>query len=267
MVELTNMQNLFKPKSWIRFYSLERYVTDLYPIIPTSQLKRKWNSEEVKKNVCPFSGTQSSSNCPGIKQWSRLGWVLQAPADFVIKTNGDGVSFQWEVPYLFNGTNSYISEHVQEQTLPIIDSPRDTLQTTVKVETPWRIRASDDMVLIQTHVHWNNEDRFTAATGILDPRYALQANAQLFWHILDGETCIKAGTPLVQYIPVPRRYIERNWYDVFIDNADQGDMHLEKSFMYANSSHILRYDSIQDRIRRSIKILSNYNGKTRRFES
>jgi hypothetical protein len=253
-----NMRNPFRKKSWIRFYSLERYVQDLYPLIPTSQLKRSWMKDEVKKNVCPFSGTQSSSNCPGIKQWSRLGWVLRAPADFVIVTNGDGTTFQWEVPHLFNGNNSYISDHVPEQTIPILDSPRDTLKTTVKVETPWRIRASDDIVLIQTHVHWNNEPRFTAATGILDPRYALQANAQLFWHVLNGETCIKAGTPLVQYIPIPRKYIERNWYDVYVDNADEEDMYLEQSFMYANSSHILRYDSVQDRVRRAMKILSNY---------
>ena len=62
------MINPFKKKPWVRFYSLERYVKDLYPVTPTSSIKRKWNTEEVKKNVCPFSGTQSSSNCPGIKQ-------------------------------------------------------------------------------------------------------------------------------------------------------------------------------------------------------
>jgi len=85
--------NMFSKKPWVRFYSLERYVKDLYPVTPTSSIKRKWNAEEVKKNVCPFSGSQSSSNCPGIKQFSRMGWVLLAPADFVIKTNGDGTTF------------------------------------------------------------------------------------------------------------------------------------------------------------------------------
>lgn len=258
MVEWISM---FKQKSWVRFYSLERYVKDLYPVIPTSSIKRQWNTEEVKKSVCPFSGSQSSSNCPGIKQFSRMGWVLQAPADFVIKTNGDGTSFQWEVPHLFNNNASYISEHIPEQTTPIMDSSVHTLKTVVKVETPWRIRASDDIVLLQTHVHWNNEGRFTSATGILDPRYALQANVQLFWHVLNGETCVKAGTPLVQYIPIPRKYIEKGWYDMIIDNADDEDLNLEKSFMFANSSHILRYDSIQDRIRRAMKIISNYSGR------
>jgi hypothetical protein len=255
------LMNMFSKKPWVRFYSLERYVKDLYPVTPTSSIKRKWNTEEVKTNVCPFSGSQSSSNCPGIKQFSRMGWVLLAPADFVIKTNGDGETFKWEVPYLFNGNSSYISEHIPEQTIPIMDSARDTLKTVVKVETPWRVRASEDIVLLQTHVHWNNEDRFTAATGILDPRYALQANVQLFWHVLDGETCVKAGTPLAQYIPIPRRYIEKGWYDMIVDHASESDFELEKSFMYANSSHILRFDSIQDRIRRAIKIISNYSGR------
>lgn len=256
-----NMKNPFKKTPWVRFYSLERYVKDLYPVIPTSSIKRNWNTDEVKKNVCPLSGKQSSSNCPGIKQYSRMGWTLVAPADFVITTNGDGQTFKWEVPHLFNGNNSYISEHIPEQTIPIMDRPGDTLKTVIKVETPWRIRASDDVVLLQSHVHWNNEYRFTSATGILDPRYALQANVQLFWHVLEGDVCVKAGTPLVQYIPIPRKNIEKSWYDMIIDHADETDRYVEQSFMYANSSNILRYDSVQERIRRAMTVLSNYPNK------
>ena len=29
-------------------------------------------------------------------------------------------------------------------------------------------------------------------------------NIQLFWHVMDGVEIIKAGTPLVQFIPMPR---------------------------------------------------------------
>jgi len=59
-------------------------------------------------------------------------------------------------------------------------------------------------VLLQTHVHYGGESRFTAATGTLDPREAPNCNIQLFWHVMDGVEIIKAGTPLVQYIPMPK---------------------------------------------------------------
>ena len=262
MVGLINMWNPFKQKSWLRFYSLEPAVADLYPIVPTSSLKRKWMESEVKKSKCPFSGSQSSSNCPGIKQFSRMGWVVTAPADFVITTNGDGETFEWKTQYLFHDNTAYISDHGPTQAIPLLDSPRDTLKTIIKVETPWRVRASDDIVLIQTPVHWMNEHRFTVASGILDCRYALQVNVQLIWHVMEGETCIKAGTPLVQYTPIPRKYLERSWYNMTVDSAGETEYALEKAFRYSNSSNILKYDSLQERIQRALKVISRYsNGK------
>ena len=41
----------------------------------------------------PFMGTQNVANCPGLKQITRMGYVVTAPMDFTIITNGDGVSY------------------------------------------------------------------------------------------------------------------------------------------------------------------------------
>ena len=45
---------------------------------------------------------------------------------------------------------------------------------------------------------------FAAAHGILDPMQSHEINLQLFWNVLEGETLIRAGTPLAQYIPIKR---------------------------------------------------------------
>ena len=101
---------LKKKKPWIRFYSLEPGIAECYPLIPTSRVKRKWLTKEQKGKKCPFQGTQNSSNCPGIKQIARMGWVVVAPMDFYIMTNGDGISFQYEIPNQFH--HPTLPEHV-----------------------------------------------------------------------------------------------------------------------------------------------------------
>jgi hypothetical protein len=256
--------NIFKPKSWIRFYSLEPAVADLYPIITAHSLKRSWQEPEVRKRKCPISGMMSSSNCPGITNIANAGYVLTAPADFIITTNGDGVSFQWEVPYMFKFSDTikgYIDKHDYKQTEPLLDNPGTTLKEIVKVETPWRIKSSDDVVFLQIPVSYNNEKRFSAATGIIDPKYAHVLNVQLFWHVMEGETFIKAGTPLVQYVPMSRKYLNLNMFDTIIDGAGELEYNLEEAFQYANKCNSLRFDSVQSRINRVTEIFKRYRKK------
>ena len=115
---------LLNRKPWIRFYSLEPGVTDLYPIKPASNQKRSWVQEERKRSKCPVSGLISTANCPGIKNLMSSGFIVPAPADFKIRTNGDGISVDWEAPWLFKmGGNkrAYIGKHDETQVEPILD--------------------------------------------------------------------------------------------------------------------------------------------------
>ena len=265
---MNNVLNLFKkkkPKPWVRFHSLEPGLAECYPVKPTSSIKRAWQDKETKEKKCPFQGSPNSSNCPAINQIVRMGWVVVAPMDFIITTNGDGVSFTYETPGQFSRvSDDYISNHKPDQVIPLIDSPRDSLAHIVKVDTPWRLTSSDDVVLLQQHVHWNNEDRFTAVTGIFDPRYAMQVNMQLQWHVMDSGTdgtLVKAGTPLAQYIPIPRISLEKGWYDITVNNATNEDWELEHAFNYSVLSGNAEYkihDSFQGRISRAMKVL-NYH--------
>lgn len=255
---------LFK-KSWVRFYSLEPAVADIYPVIPAKNLSRGWMQEQKKKSKCPFSGLiPQTANCPGITNIVNAGYILPAPADFVITTNGDGINFGWEAPYLFNlggGNRGYVNKHDYSQTEPILDNPDNTLKEVVKIETPWRVKASDDIVLLQLPVTYNNEKRFTPATGILDPKYGHVVNVQLFWHVMEGQTFVKAGTPLVQYIPMNRKYLNINMFDTIVDAAGDIEFKMEESFDYANRCNIMRYDSVQSRLNRVTQVFNKYKNR------
>lgn len=252
----------FKQKSYIRFYSLEEGVLTLYPIIKSSALKRRFMETE---QIGDLPETLSSKNCPGIKKIISAGWIVPAPADFSITTNGDGASFEWNEPYRFTkispGMDSYVSGHTRSQTEPLLDDPDTFLKSTIKIETPWRVEASDDVMLLLMPVSYNNEPRFRAATGILDPKYGHLINVQLFWNVLDGKTVIKAGTPLCQIIPISRRALSSSAYDITIDVANATDERKEQEFNYASKCAFLHHDKLSSRLGRIITVLNKYKQK------
>ena len=93
-----------KRKEKIRFHSLSPAVNTLYPIIHSSKLNRDWVSEEKeqykkRKSKCPFgkidiqnlrsSPIHSINKCPAIHSIMNHGFIIRAPADFHVHTNGD----------------------------------------------------------------------------------------------------------------------------------------------------------------------------------
>lgn len=174
-----------KQKPHLRFYSLYPGVADVYPIFQASKLPRNFTKNQPPPQVDRLEA--NVAKCPGIRKVAMSGWIVPAPADFIIRTNGDGVSFEWREPIKFDkempGTESYIMMHTEGQTVPVLDDVENTLKQTVKVETPWRVDASDDIVLLQLPLTYANEPRFTAAHGILDPMQSHVVNLQLFWNV------------------------------------------------------------------------------------
>lgn len=253
------LENFFNKKSKIRFYSIYPGVADLFPIQKSSSVKRSFVKSKMPK------GTRPVSACPGILKIANAGYVITAPADFKIITNGDGASFTWVEPVKFHkgmpGTESYIASHDAAQTDPILDDPSDTLRTTIKVETPWRVESSDDVVFLQLPVTYNNEDRFSSAIGILDPQYSHVINVQLFWKKLNEETLIRAGTPLCQYIPMKRKDLQMSNFDVTINEATDNDFKKEQAYNYAANSVLLETDTLASRLQRAAKVLTKYNSR------
>jgi len=248
-----------KKKQFIRFYSIDEGTPTLFPIVKSSSLSRSYLTQSE------YDDTLSSKNCPGIKKIVSAGWLVPAPADFAIQTNGDGVSFDYGEPYRFSkvtpGMDSYVSSHTRIQTEMLLNDPTTTLKTVVKIETPWRVEASDDTLLLIMPVAYNNENRFYAASGILDPKYGHVLNIQLFWKVLDGKTIIKAGTPLCQIIPISRKALTTSSYDVIMDLATEIDKLKEREFNYASTCAFLSNDSLSSRLTRVISVLNKYKTK------
>ena len=227
------MFNFFRKKNKpIRFVNVIPGLAEAYPVIESKNLKRKWVEENArdlqlhreKIKTCPFNKLKEVVSkagfivrCPGIRMFMNTGYIVPAPADIVIETNGDGETYKAEIVIsdqtgtysnLNGGTPLSVTPHKKEQLHHYTPVPRGSLKTVLKINTMWNIIPDKRFVFLVTAPHYSNEDRFTCVTGILDPFYDTQVNVLMYWHVLNGREVIKAGTPLIQYIPIPRDFIQ-----------------------------------------------------------
>ena len=294
------MWNPFKKKKkWIRFYSLHEGVSDLHPWIPAKKLKRKWRTEALKKyygkdSACPvlkisrlwdhhhnkmMNGVEDGDyeglfnhavTCPALTTLFETGWVMTCPADFLIKQDGKGEDFGWLSQVIFDsGGPTYVTAHVKEQTegmRHLVNPHAPVSDTVVKLELPWRVQAHKDIVFLQIPVPYWDEDRFSVPTGIVDPAYSYEVNLQMFWHKIEaGEYLIKAGTPLAVWIPIERKYLNNEEYDVIIESANDEDRRNNKIMDYNRYMNFTEMTTLKERIDNQKKVLS-LNKNTERFD-
>ena len=236
-----------KKKPWVRFVNMVPGVELAHPIIRTQDyswdvLKNAAKDfKEKLENRQPHEIVQGTFRCPGISALLKTGFIIPCPGDFIIKTDSKEQpgGFMWDSLYKFeeDGGGSLLGFHGPEMLASYIPFRKDTLSTVVKVQTSWRLFSSDDIVFLQMPIPYPNHTNFTAVHGILDPQNFVEVNVQLHWHVLDGRTLIKAGTPLCQLIPIPRELA----VDLEVD-------HINEQEKYANSAwkYLVTYEYLRD---------------------
>lgn len=242
---------MFKNKSYIRFVNEVPGVEDSYPIIPARQQKYKWFSA-INKDVTAHNNDSSvvdikgnTAKCPGIVDLIQLGYIVTAPFDFVIKTNGVKDDFEWRMnidPVMLNNDikSPYISIHTPEQLHNYSPARDDSLDVILKLNTYWRYVGSEDILLLQMPVPYPDHNMFTACHGIIDTNKYNEMKLQLQWHKRNGEHLVKAGTPLCQLIPIPRNFP----IDLRVEEITEHDIRANKSYIFA-TMHRFAKDQMQ----------------------
>lgn len=174
----------------------------------------EWRQDSAKRwkelsQIYDADNHVGTLRCSGITQLTQVGWLLTAWHDFVIRTNGDGKSVEWIVPnksvsHALGNADPITRFHPHQYAdLDGAHLPAQTVKSLVKVHTPWRFRITPGWGLLMLPLEYTSEARFTAAIGIVNHRHADQLNPVLYWHVMNGETLVKAGTPLCQLVPIP----------------------------------------------------------------
>lgn len=186
-------------------------VSTLMPIIESKYIKHSW----VNNALNHFSSMRKQSNwesnrlmhtarCPGIFTLQRHGWILRTWQDIVITTNGSEYDLTWRSASNIGG--DAVGIHPSEQYSNYFEEwPENTLKTVIKINTGWRCNVPKGYYLMEMPVAHSGENRFTTVPGYFSREAGpASMNVQLLWHVKNGETLIKAGTPISQYVLVPK---------------------------------------------------------------
>jgi hypothetical protein len=209
---------MFNTRPKIEFFSLSPHIANLAPILPAHHFKPKWFDaatdefvDMAKKDDFGTSIVRHTAKCPGVFNLIRYGWVMTTWQDIVIETNGDKQTFKWSTPNDQKKLKSKIDldENIgfnsREQLSDYMGGWDDSLGCVLKIQTPWRIIVPKDYYLLEGPLPYSVEKRFTTLPGFFSQEYGVaQLNVQLKWHVLNGKTLIKAGTPISHYMLVPK---------------------------------------------------------------
>ena len=88
----------------------------------------------------------------------------------------------------------------------------------IKIHIPWYARIPKGYKLLQTHPFLLDDNRFTTLSGVLDPQLGLAGvgTIPVYWHCVDDEKeiTLKAGTPIAQFILIPKEEPDFTQVDV-----------------------------------------------------
>lgn len=220
-----------KPK--LVFECLIPGVEKVMPIIPAKDVKHAWVRRAIEhlkadKNNPEFYMRRElyTAKCPGIFSLQRHGWVLRTWQDITIETFGDGERVEWasaiDQAKLNPRLGDYIGFHPKHQFFRYMDNwPNNTVKTVIKIESPWRCKVPKGYYLMEMPVAYSDENRFTTLPGYFSHENGFAPlNVQLLWHVMEGKALIKAGTPIAQYVLVPK---ENFAMDIFTEGKTSAE--------------------------------------------
>jgi hypothetical protein len=220
----------------LKFYAMNSEAIERNSLVRASEVSFNW-VDKIRAYLdgnFPISEYPKypprTTKCPAIFSIMGTGWILKSYIDFSIKTNGDGSSFIArfrEDTSKFNNVRNfgtYVKNHPPEQLFDFKPTGIPTLKSVLKIHSPWMVDIPEGYSLLMMPVPYSDETRFTAATGLLKGKQVL--NIQMYWHCLNSEEHIPAGTPLNQMILVKDEKIEHsielmeNEYNIWDENQE-----------------------------------------------
>lgn len=242
----------FNKKPKLEFVCLIPEVAKSMPIEPASKSNFHWSRKmiesfkEIKEKIGIGNKLTHVAKCPGISLISNQGWIQRNYQDIYIKTDSAG-GISWKTPLdQTNLTNHdfnypYVSFHSRQDMEPYNLLKPSTFHSVIKIQSPWVVKVPKGYYLLCSTIPYNDDNRFTASMGIIDGDAGINfLNIQLFWHILEGEEIIKAGTPLAQYFLIKKEKTEtvsRSYNDTDLSDLRYRRLILETQFLQ-NYSHL-----------------------------
>lgn len=241
----------------IIFHTAEDYIAELYPIQPASSYfssnrKRLAKAATTQaKNNSPFGVGSSTHLCSGLRGLLDSCWVISAPIDIALDTDGDGQTINWEVPMVLDPQSPTVQFFEANMWADVVSKFKlGTSKTLLKIHTGWSVDLPKNHSLMFLPLDiFGEENRFTPFSGPLQAgRAPTMINPILYWHVLHGSEIIKAGTPLCLLKLVKDDLCDvKKDFDILVNDAEHkrrlSAANRGFSSVFGTTRHIL-YDSL-----------------------
>lgn len=222
----------------ITFFSSVDGVADAFPVDYARNFKFDWIEsarrdyrEAAEKNK--YNRFNHIARCPGIFELISSGFIIPMPWDITIETDGDGANFAWSMPTkdiedIFD--SPIITGHMPDGIAKHLPPKANSLESIIKLNTPWHVITPPGVKFIMIPIAYPDSFEFENVPGILDTSISSEVNFQLRWNIVNGIHTIKAGTPMVQLIPLTDEKFELE-----VRNQTEKDRQWLKKRRYLNN--------------------------------
>jgi len=198
--------------SKIEFFSKVQGLADTYPVIKSIEYQPRW-AKICRDDYIKQKDTLQPSHlqlCPGIFDIMKHGFIVPMWHDAVIKTTRDREDFDFTLPskHLANlRGGDPIGTHPYDIT-KFLPKRHYSKHAIVKMNTPWNVIAPPGIKFLVLPIPYPDTHELESAIGILDPAVSTEINFQCYLNIGEGEILVKAGTPIMQLVPLTEHQYE-----------------------------------------------------------
>jgi hypothetical protein len=241
----------------ITFFSTINGVADAFPIQPARNFKFNWvdsvredfksQNERIKREK-----VNHLARCPGVNEIMNIGYIIPMPWDITIETDGDLLNFGWSIPSkdiqdIFD--SPVITAHHPNGVAKGLPIKPNAMESIIKLNTPWHAIVPEGVKFLMIPIPYPDTFEFENVSGVLDVSISSEINFQLRWYVTEGIHTIKAGTPMVQLIPMTEEK-----FDLEVRNVDENDkIWLEKRRYLNNCTFTMKRNLIQSLYRKFFK--------------
>jgi hypothetical protein len=140
-------------------------------------------------------------HCPALPEFFSMGYVVPLWCDIWI--NSDEKTWRYKIP-TERFTFSHHGNHQFKSLIP--ESARD-FSFILKPQCPWHVKTSPGWSVLQLPVYYDFNPHFHTLPGVIRSDIHNQINQQMVIHNY-GEINLARGTPLAQYIPIKREFLD-----------------------------------------------------------
>lgn len=207
----------------LKFKSLVPELLEEMPIIEASKYRYGWYSKAIEYMKTSTEDKPYTARCPGIIKVNTEGWIQRLSQDILIKTKKGHSEFMWKIPddqKIYDNVLG-LHYHGEEQMAQFRDLGKETFPVVLNIQSAWIVDIPEGYSLLQLPIPYPDDNRFTAAVGILRGKNYL--NVPMFWHSVGTEERLVKGTPLCQYILVKDN--EKEWSLEVASQQDRKDVY------------------------------------------